>query len=316
MTTNILFDSRYYKTWEKHCGLRDGTIRHINTTLKRLEDFILQHGYEGDLDFDHFYYDDVAQEFSAIDLDFFEEFVLHLKNKGATNYMLYNTIVELRSFFKFLTNFELIESNPVSFLKNPYFFRKMIDRSLSKEDCVLLIKAAFRMDPLLRRYYLLVLVMLTTGLRSAEISQLTRSQIDLTRQVINVTTGTKTTENGVYIPKQVVKEFERYFSHPSWLEWNRAGNQEVFFHNQTKFVRDRLRLILKEISKEAGLKVNVHPHMLRHTCAHLMNQAGIDPVIIQRQLRHEHLYTTLRYLSPDKDKIEAQEKLAEIMGIE
>jgi integrase len=179
-----------------------------------------------------------------------------------------------------------------------------------------MLKAAYRKDPYHRLYYLLVLVMLTTGLRSAEINQLTRSQIDLTRQVINVTNGTKTTENGVYIPKQVVKEFERYLSYPFWLKWSRAGNQEVFFHNQTKFVRDRLRLILKEISKEAGLKVNVHPHMLRHTCAHLMNQGGIDPVIIQRQLRHKHLFTTLRYLSPDKDKIEAQEKLVEIMGIE
>jgi integrase/recombinase XerD len=316
MTTKILFDSHYYRTWKKLCGLRDATIRRMNTTLKRLEDHMITSGFEGELNFDEYYYDDVADEYSPIDLDFFDEFVLHLKNQGATHYMLYNTIVEVRSFFKFLSDHELIQSNPVKGLKNQYYSRKLIDRSLSKEECILLLKAANKMDPFFRGYYLLVLVMLVTGLRSAEISQLTRNQIDLERGFITVSHGTKSTVKGVHIPKKVVEEFKRYFSHPVWLKWNLAGNQEVFFYHERKFYRDRLRLLLKEIAKEAGLMVNVYPHQLRHSCAHLMHEGGIDVAIIQRQLRHEHLYTTFRYLSPDKDEVEAQELLAKILEIE
>lgn len=47
-------------------------------------------------------------------------------------------------------------------------------------------------------------------------------------------------------------------------------------------------------AKKAGLG-RVHPHMLRHSCATHMIEAGVAPTIVQRMLGHESLATTGRY---------------------
>ena len=44
-----------------------------------------------------------------------------------------------------------------------------------------------------------------------------------------------------------------------------------------------------------GIK-GLTPHRLRTTCATLMARAGVNPIHIQRQLRHKDIRTTLRYV--------------------
>lgn len=60
----------------------------------------------------------------------------------------------------------------------------------------------------------------------------------------------------------------------------------------------RAQFTVKAI-KRAGLKIgvaNLSPHRLRGTCATLMAKAGVNPIYIQRQLRHKDIQTTLRYV--------------------
>lgn len=76
---------------------------------------------------------------------------------------------------------------------NPYYERRIIDRSLSLEECQRLFQVALKADPFVRKYFTLILLMATTALRNREIIQQTFEQIDFDRRVIMVNKGQKTT---------------------------------------------------------------------------------------------------------------------------
>lgn len=100
------------------------------------------------------------------------------------------------------------------------------------------------------------------------------------------------------MPDSLVDELKRYLQHPSYHEWLKSGRREVFFENYRPLTKNSLNKIIKQLCQKALIQKNVSAHCFRHTTAYLMQCSGIDLSIIQRQLRHKKLSTTLRYLPP------------------
>ncbi|CAM2835165.1 site-specific integrase [Paenibacillus sediminis] len=118
-------------------------------------------------------------------------------------------------FFTLLHGLGMVKQNPMKNFPNPYYERRIIDRSLSLEECQKLFQVAIKADPFVRKYFTLFLLMTTTALRNREIIQLTLEQIDFERRVIIVNKGQKTISEVVYMPDSLVEELERYLNHPS-----------------------------------------------------------------------------------------------------
>lgn len=102
-----------------------------------------------------------------------------------------------------------------------------------------------------------------------------------------------------------------------------ASSDEHLFINkyQRPMTRHGVRYILKNIGQLASeqcsslKKKKIHPHIIRHTAAMHMLQAGIDLVTIQSILGHTSIETTNKYASADlKMKKEALEKCEPING--
>ncbi|WP_431785572.1 tyrosine-type recombinase/integrase [Paenibacillus lactis] len=64
---------------------------------------------------------------------------------------------------------------------------------------------------------------------------------------------------------------------------------------------DKIKRILSELSRDAGLNKHIRPHDLRRTAGYLMQTGGMSIVDIQHQLRHKNVGTTLRYVPPLND---------------
>lgn len=291
----ILISSNYYQFWKKHINLRPKTIRTYTTVLKNFEKYLIHNGFSGYLNFDKFYFYEQTQDYYGID----KEFITYLKDqRGASNDILFLSIVVLRNFFRFLFTVGLIKENPVSSFHNPYYKSKIYNNSLSINESERLLQIALKTDPFIRQNYLIVLLLLTTGLRNNELRSLTYEQIDFERNVIYVDKGQKTDASTVYMTNRLAEELARYMSHQYFQEWKEKKQSIIFRNKNAPFTERTLNKLLGTLSKKAGINKNVTAHCLRHTMANLMQKEGINIRVIQRQLRHKSVGTTLRYLSP------------------
>jgi site-specific recombinase XerD len=70
----------------------------------------------------------------------------------------------------------------------------------------------------------------------------------------------------------------------------------VFLSERGPMTRQAFNYICTDVGKHAGLTIEVHPHMLRHSCGFALANRGCDTRLIQdylghRNIRHTQLYT-------------------------
>ncbi|MET3846974.1 site-specific integrase [Paenibacillus sp. OAE614] len=312
----IILSTHYYKQWYNHSHVAQTTKAAMTNELRRLEDFLIQTGFpaEEKINFDRFYYDPTTEVYEPFDEEMIDNYILHLKMKNSSDNLLYNSIVYLRSFFKFLKAANLIKHNPVAFYRNSHYKRPIRNKWLSVDECNKLLHLAINKDPDLKQDYVLLLLMISTGLRNSEITNLCYHQIDFERDVIYVDKGHKTTASTVYMTNTLKRVLKEYTNHPDYKKRLSNGNQRLFYTDTGReHSPASLNIKIKKLCKNAGIThVNVSPHSFRFTCARLMFESEISLVTIQRQLRHKYLATTLRYLGLDSASKELIEDLSNI----
>jgi integrase/recombinase XerD len=293
----LLFNSHYYKVWYENSQIEVSTKIAYTSQLRKFERYLSEYGYEGELDFDRFYYSKETDRYAPIDVEFFDDFVDHLTQEYKSK-NIYNCICTVKHFMDFLETMNLIKNNPIRYYKNRFNQQNIRDCSLSEEQCLSLLHAAYDLDPDFRQWYLLILLMITCGLRASEVCCLHRSQISIELGTIAVDKGQKTSPMSSASTSVLKKEFKDYFNHSHWEEWSKGKDKQVFFIGDKPLTYPNLRKVLLGIKERANIQRNVTPHDLRHTMASLLLKGGVDIPTIQRQLRHKDISTTLRYLPP------------------
>ena len=133
--------------------------------------------------------------------------------------------------------------------------------------------------------------MIATGLRIGELVALTVGDIDLDGGSIRVV-GKGRRERVVYVPPgQLLSCLDNYLAQRS------AAQNDPLIANRsdcgltTAALRDRIG----RAARRAGIERRITPHMLRHTCATQLLDAGVDIRIVQRRLGHPSISTTEIY---------------------
>ena len=62
--------------------------------------------------------------------------------------------------------------------------------------------------------------------------------------------------------------------------------------------------ILKESGQMAGLDIQVHPHMLKHSCGYFLANRGLDTRLIQDYMGHKQIQNTVRYTATNAKRFE------------
>lgn len=132
------------------------------------------------------------------------------------------------------------------------------------------------------------------GLRTVEVCRLSVSDVDLKRGQLWVLGKGKHTKKVIKLFEACAEALQQYMTGV-----NATGNTPLFPELKTAQIRYRVDRYLKAL----GLKrPKVSAHSLRHTVGQLLIEKGVEPVHVQRHLRHELFETTQFYIKKQTEK--------------
>jgi integrase/recombinase XerD len=147
------------------------------------------------------------------------------------------------------------------------------------------------------RNRIIVLTMLSTGMRRGELANLRWTDIDFENSVISVY-GKKRQVASIPITGKMRKELSDYYMYVKTIY---DGNPGVFVFSssaKTQLAAESIGMIFKRLKRKFGWEdVRLSAHTLRHTFASRSLKNGMDPITLQRMLRHESLQMTQRYVN-------------------
>jgi len=229
-----------------------------------------------------------------------------LKLRGMKPLTIRRKYACLSFFFSFLQDMGHCQGNPARSLPLPKVSRNL-PAVLSAEQVQQLLAAAQTPD---RR--LLVLLLLSTGLRRSEAAAITLDQVDLEHRQLRVR-GKGNKERMVPLTAEVVDAIREY------LACRGPTQSDHLFISQMwgqPISGARIHRIVRGLLERAGLAgQGITVHKLRHTFATHLVRNGVDVRTVQELLGHSDLGTTAKYLHSDgQAKQAAVARLSGLVG--
>ncbi len=232
-----------------------------------------------------------------------EKFLKFEQEKKVTTKAHYFTV--LQNFYLFCLEEGYTKINPCETIHMPKLPDKL-PNYLTYEEVDRLLDMPLKTDYDYRTKAMLELLY-ATGMRVSELLSLRFSNIDLENTIVRVE-GKGSKERIIPFNDTSKKYLELYlnFYRPKLIKPGK-NYEELFLNNRgTPMTRQGLFKLLKQLCKELGIKKNVSPHILRHSFAtHLLN-AGADLRVIQEFLGHSSISTTQIYTHVSKEHIKAE----------
>ncbi|WP_419787692.1 tyrosine recombinase XerC [Pseudodesulfovibrio sp.] len=228
-------------------------------------------------------------------------FLADLHRQSISKTSMGRKLSSLRAYFKYLMRHKVIGKDPMFGLHNPKQ-EKRNPQALNVDQAVSLMEAAVEPDPEGLRDIALAEVLYGSGLRISEALGLDLNDVD--SDVIRVV-GKGSKERIVPLSDMAVQRLRRYMEQRHALLGDDYSEQALFLGSRTgtRLNRRQANRIVERLAKLAGLPTDVHPHMLRHSFATHLLEAGADLRSVQELLGHERLTTTQRYTHLDMQRL-------------
>lgn len=197
----------------------------------------------------------------------------------------------LSSFYNWMHREEIIQSNPMSKIK-PIKYTEDAKQPFSQVDIDKLRNACKS-----TRDRAIIELLLSSGLRASELSDLNRNDIDFDSSQINVRNGKGGKQRYTYMSDLCKEYLRKYLS-------DRKDDSEWLFgtNYKTRMSVDTLESIIRRIGKRAGVE-NTHPHRFRRTFATTFAKREMDVRSIQMLMGHSSVETTMHYVSLSDEQV-------------
>jgi site-specific recombinase XerD len=230
-------------------------------------------------------------------------FLLYLQDeRGNSKQGLARKISALRSFFAFLRREGIIEVNPLGDIPRPKINpRAGLRKHLDQENALELLAFVEEQSKEPRRDLALFVLFLYGGLRVSEVIALRPQDVKFGENLVEVWQAKGGKQRIVPLPDDamgILRHYwnERPFPKGPYLFTDRRGG---------RLARSSAYFIVKRFVRALGLDPAISPHKLRHTCATLLLEAGVDLRFIQEFLGHADLSTTQLYAHVSPAKLRA-----------
>ena len=137
------------------------------------------------------------------------------------------------------------------------------------------------------KHKLVIMFLYYAGLRLDEVRNLKWENLDFERKLIQLKITKGGHERVVFLHEKLINALEFF---------GKVKDGLIFVSERRKMYNKRtIQQIVKNAGKKAGIKKPVHPHVLRHSFATHLLEAGCDIRYIQDLLGHKNLQTTQIY---------------------
>jgi integrase/recombinase XerD len=149
------------------------------------------------------------------------------------------------------------------------------------------------------------------GLRVSELCQLQVTDSDSARMVLRVQQGKGQHDRYVMLSPKLLPLLRQYWQQEKPRPWLFPG------HPRTRPITPRaVYNICRDTGQAAHLPKAIHPHILRHSFATHLLEAGVDLRRIQLLLGHRSLRTTSRYLHVTPQALHATPRPLDTLPLE
>ncbi|HEX5611531.1 MAG TPA: tyrosine recombinase XerC [Burkholderiales bacterium] len=234
----------------------------------------------------------------SLEASHLRRYVATLHGQGLSGRTLARTLSAWRGLYRWLVRHRGFRSNPAQGLRAPKSPRTL-PKALSVEQTQALLEGEPGPDVAVLRDQAMFELMYSSGLRLAELIALDANdeRLDLREGEVTVTgKGSKT--RSVPVGAKAREALRR---------WLAARAQLAHPEEHALFVGARGRRIaprivnarLKSLARRRGLRVPIHPHVLRHSFATHVLQSSQDLRAVQEMLGHSSISTTQVYTHLD-----------------
>lgn len=219
--------------------------------------------------------------------------IAHLSEKKMSNNSINRKIASLKSYFKFLYITKTIEAYPLQAHKS-LRIKKVLQVPFSENEMQQIDRSAFPDDYFGLQNYIIITLFYTLGIRKTELINLQLHDVDLQKREIKVL-GKRSKERIVPILSSVVgllteflqkrnEQFGSDFDKNIFLLKNKQNLNQTFVY---RLINNYFRGVTSKGKKS--------PHVLRHTFATHMLNAGANLNTIKELLGHASLSSTQIY---------------------
>jgi len=230
-------------------------------------------------------------------------YLAYLQTLGYARTSIARKLTAVRSFFGFLQREGAASSNPAPLISFPKLGKKL-PKSLQMNIVEALLNAPDINKSYGQRDRAILEALYGTGIRVSELVGLDIVDIDFKQQEVKVF-GKGRKERIVPVNQEALKFIEHYLSQGRKKFLKDSKKQTALFLNKQgeRLADGAVRRIIKKYVRQAGIETGITPHVLRHTFATHLLEAGADLRSIQELLGHVDLSSTQIYTHLSRSKL-------------
>ena len=228
-----------------------------------------------------------VQDVSGITPQLIRQFLTALSNRGCSSSYIHGYARVIRTWLRFLESEGLIPVNPMTRVTMPRVERKILP-TFSRDEIERLLRACSN-----KRERAMVLILLDTGCRAAEMVHITLKDVDLDAGKVVIRQGKGRRDRIVFLRPLTIESIQENLTERTQLE----DDAPLFPSAKTgkPLTANGLLQLCRRLGRRSGVP-NCHPHKFRRTFATWSLRAGMNIHAVQRLMGHADLDTLLRYL--------------------
>jgi integrase/recombinase XerD len=234
-------------------------------------------------------------------------FLLALRKKNLSTRSVARDLAAIRSFFRFLSQEGILDTNPVEDLESPKVARTLPE-ILSLKEIEQILEQPNLHTPLGMRDRAMMEMLYATGMRVSELTRLPTQQVNLEGGYV-LLYGKGSKERIVPLGSEAMKWVARYLEAARGVLSKGKESPSLFINRSGKGMsRQRFWKNLKDYAQKAGLHKRITPHLLRHSFASHLLERGADLRSVQMMLGHVDISTTQIYTHVTGEKLKKVHK--------